>query len=119
MKLCYIVARYDKPMADRAFLNDYIKSVEAFVKGVENHQLLEKAGAIITNDENDKFFQQVINSALKFNLLPISTLADKLNISKPTLERWKDGKHLPHVVMRDGIVEYLKRVAIRKIANLV
>jgi hypothetical protein len=39
-------------------------------------------------------------------------LADTLNVSVPTVRRWKEGKNLPHARMANSVVNYLKGLSL-------
>lgn len=36
-------------------------------------------------------------------------LARELRLSRPTVNRWRSGKNAPHVFMREGILDWLKK----------
>ena len=60
-----------------------------------------------SNPENDELFQQIIYSILKTGLMNKDEMANGLLVSKPTIDRWGQGRNLPHRFIRGRIYEYL------------
>ena len=52
--------------------------------------------------------QELLNTFLSRYPDNTRELADEFSVSLPTLERWREGKNLPHQAMAEPIVERLK-----------
>lgn len=52
--------------------------------------------------------QNLINEYLKKEISNEHVLANRLNVSIPTLQRWREGKNLPATAIAQTLVSYLK-----------
>ena len=67
--------------------------------------------------ENDKEFHRLVNRAINLLGLTEKDITAKFGISKPTLERWRNGANAPHPAMRKPIYSYFKEVALDKLTR--
>lgn len=53
---------------------------------------------------SDEEFTKLIKSVVVSDEL----LADTIKVSRPTITRWKEGRNLPHPIMREGIKKFIE-----------
>lgn len=66
---------------------------------------------IDTSSQDDLYFIRTLNSIQEYIGISNEELSNYMQISLPTLERWKNGKNLPHRAVRKHILQYLDRKA--------
>ena len=71
----------------------------------ELHELLARASAL--NVREDAAFQAVMRATPGILEMSEAQIADALSISRPTFNRWINGKSLPHIAMRTPAVSWL------------
>ena len=57
--------------------------------------------------EEDKLFQEIIQNFLNDSPDHRKILSDGLLISLPTVDRWKEGRNLPHGMLRPNILNFI------------
>lgn len=86
---------------EKTIITEAWLELQAFIIRLDEHRLLKNAGEPTTVLNNDQFFQETIDWALKIKLFSSTReMADKMAMSRPTLERWRDGKSVPHPALR-------------------
>lgn len=64
--------------------------------------------------KDDAQFRAVFAEAQGVLEMSDQEIADQLSVSRPTVNRWKNGKNLPHPAMRKHILNWIvERVAMR------
>jgi transcriptional regulator with XRE-family HTH domain len=59
--------------------------------------------------KDDVAFTEILRSAIGLFQLSYEDVADRLNVSRPTLVRWKNGLTHPHPAVRPAIYEWLEQ----------
>ncbi len=59
--------------------------------------------------EDDSVFHALLKQSEVVLSLGDADLARELRISRPTVNRWRSGKNAPHIFMRHGILDWLKK----------
>lgn len=57
----------------------------------------------MADPQDDALFHKLIRRTMELTNLDIRTMADRFDMSKPSLELWIKGSHAPHPVMRTNI----------------
>lgn len=70
------------------------------------------------NSTGDREFQEIIAQVGLVLEISDQELADKIMVSRPTVNRWKNGRNLPHPLMRGPIIAWLNQQASMKIRLL-
>lgn len=71
----------------------------------ELNELQDRARRI--DVRNDADFQAVLRDARSVLEMSESQIADALSISRPTFNRWINGRSLPHIAMRTPAVTWI------------
>lgn len=71
----------------------------------ELNELLDRARRIDIHTDSD--FQEIMRDARSVLEMSESQIADALSISRPTFNRWINGRSLPHVAMRTPAIAWL------------
>lgn len=66
----------------------------------------------------DEQFQHVIGQAVEALEMSDEDLADNIKVSRPTINRWKNGRNLPHPLMRGPIIAWLNQQVAAKLRFL-
>lgn len=62
------------------------------------------------DDQSDhEAFTTLLNAAIEYCGLTDKELAETFGVSRPSIERWKDGRNAPYVTMRPPVYEYLAK----------
>jgi ribosome-binding protein aMBF1 (putative translation factor) len=72
--------------------------------------------------KQDAEFQRILRQAQELLVLSDQEIADELSVSRPTVNRWVNGKNLPYLAMRKPIATWIDKqlsLKIRKIEALV
>lgn len=56
---------------------------------------------------NDEQFRQIIAAVLNNDFIEETKLRNLLMVSRPTLNRWKNGESVPHTALRPRIFKWL------------
>lgn len=65
----------------------------------------------VDDDEiNDVCFVDVLKGFFKLTNVPLAAFADRLGVSRPTVERWLQGKNLPHPGMRRPVINAVEHI---------
>lgn len=67
---------------------------------------------------DDEQFQHVIGRAVEALEMSDEDLADNIKVSRPTINRWKNGRNLPHPLMRRPIIAWLNQQVTAKLRLL-
>ena len=67
---------------------------------------------------DDETFRRMIERSVLVLELYDGELADALKVSRPTVNRWRNGRNLPHPVMRNPIIRWLKQEVRAKLRRL-
>lgn len=59
---------------------------------------------------NDDHFASALKQGMKRHNKSDRDVANALGISTPSIARWKEGRNLPHVVMRKLVLKYFKEL---------
>lgn len=65
----------------------------------------------ISNPQNPKIFQKIIAESLSVFSLTELLLSEELKTSRPTINRWKTGTTIPHILIREGVYKTLLQKA--------
>ncbi len=57
--------------------------------------------------KDNALFTSLFNRGVKLFQISDEAIADRFDVSRPTLARWMNGKNLPHPAMRRAIFEWL------------
>lgn len=71
----------------------------------ELNELLDRARQIDVRNEAD--FREILRDARSVLEMSESEIADALSISRPTFNRWINGRNLPHIAMRAPAVAWI------------
>jgi DNA-binding transcriptional regulator YiaG len=71
----------------------------------ELNELLVRARQIDVRNEAD--FQDILRDARGVLEMSESQIADALSISRPTFNRWINGRSLPHIAMRTPAITWI------------
>ena len=63
---------------------------------------------------DDTQFKEIISAVLDNNFIREQELADLLSVSRPKVDRWKRGKNLPHLAIRQPIIRKIGRASCRE-----
>jgi len=77
--------------------------------------LLTRATTLAVRDDSE--FQNVMREAPGVLEMSEKQIADALSVSRPTFNRWINGKTLPHVAMRTPAVQWLIQELNTRIKN--
>ena len=77
-----------------------VSELEVFLQKIENANL----------DQDSEFTDILADSELILNLSDIE-LARAIRVSRPTVNRWRSGKAIPHTIMRSGVVNFITKRA--------
>jgi DNA-binding transcriptional regulator YiaG len=66
---------------------------------------------------NDSDFQDILRDARSVLEMSESQIADALSISRPTFNRWINGRSLPHIAMRTPAITWMLDQLNRKIKH--
>ena len=81
--------------------------------------LNEVAKQLKTPDtNNDQAFQELIGICQVFLEMSEQDMADKFEVSRPTINRWANGKNLPHPAMRRTIYDWVRNDVARRIRTI-
>ncbi len=81
---------------------------------MENAQLdnfLKELNNGLADLENVTIFQKVIAESLAVFSLTELLLSEELKTSRPTVNRWKTGATIPHILIREGVYKTLLKRA--------
>lgn len=67
------------------------------------------------NVKDDAQFRAVLVDAQTVLEMSDQQIADQLSVSRPTVNRWKNGKNLPHPAMRKHILNWIVEQAASRI----
>jgi len=70
------------------------------------------------NFEDDNSFYSIIQKSDFVLGLSDTDLAREIRISRPTISRWRAGKNAPHVLMREGVINFLSKRARAQLKKL-
>ena len=65
----------------------------------------------LENLEDLKLFEKVISDSLAVFSLTELLLSEELKTSRPTINRWKTGNTVPHILIREGVYKTLLKRA--------
>ncbi len=60
-----------------------------------------------TDVRNDDAFRNAVTDGQRLLELSDQDMADELSVSRPTVNRWTNGKNLPHIALRKSIATWL------------
>lgn len=72
-------------------------------------QYLELLEEGLSSLDNDLLFQEILKKSETILMLSDSNLAREIQLSVPTIKRWRTGKNTPFPLMRTGIYTWLKK----------
>jgi DNA-binding transcriptional regulator YiaG len=81
----------------------------------ELNDLLYRASHI--DARNETAFREILGDARSVLEMSESQIADALSISRPTLNRWINGRSMPHIAMRTPVIAWISEQLNSKIKN--
>lgn len=70
---------------------------------------IKRASNLDPEDTNG--FHSMIRDGLKLLIITDDFLANKISMSRSSVNRWKNGRNAPHPIMRKGVIALLIRQA--------
>jgi len=67
---------------------------------------------------DDKSFQELLNACQAILEMSDREIADVLMVSRPTVNRWSNGKNLPHRAVRKSMFNWISETASKKLRIL-
>lgn len=98
-----------------------MSAVETGVADIRRQSLQEFLDLVLAASRSlsgDAIFQRVIQGCRGRLELSEPDLADKLNVSRPTINRWSHGKNLPHRAVRRAIFDWVSEEIKRRLRDL-
>lgn len=82
--------------------------------------LLELINSLSSADpKDDRIFQKLIDKSLNLMNISEADFAERIGVSRPTINRWRSGRTAPHPALRNHVYNYLCGLAQRWIKNIV
>ena len=75
-------------------------------------ELIQKIESVDPGNDND--FREIISGVLSMGFVNERDLAHEFSVSRPMVERWKNGQNAPHPKIRVPIYKYLFKVLERR-----
>lgn len=75
-------------------------------------------GSRSTDISDDKGFQDLLNACQAILEMSDREIADALMVSRPTVNRWSNGKNLPHRAVRRSILNWISEAAAKRLRIL-
>ncbi len=66
----------------------------------------------------DEEFRDTFRQALNLLELSDQDVADGLLVSRPTVNRWRSGKNLPHHALRKPILRWCEKLVVQKLRTI-
>jgi hypothetical protein len=79
---------------------------------------LLKRSASEADVRSDKLFHEVFREAKRLLELSEDEISEVLLVTRPTVNRWVNGRNLPHPAMRRSIFDWIHKEARRRFDNI-
>ena len=69
------------------------------------NDILVKYGTTVMDEESEEYFSAIVDIAVNEYQIPVKKICREFGVSKPTVERWIQGRNAPHPIMRKVALE--------------